>query len=130
MIEKLDETNFVLYAAKHYDNPECFETLEFYDDVAKIKYIKRLFNKYIESGELRERLILNHLIVLFNVFGAEPAQRLLFFKLKDHYVYLKTFLTFLNLCPKVVENIGLRGEDIDVEKIPIDFEIMSRLRKL
>lgn len=130
MIEKLDETNFVLYAAKHYDNPECFETLEFYDDVAKIKYVKRLFNKYIESGELRERLILNHLIVLFNVFGAVPAQRLLFFKLKDHYVFLKTFLTFLNLCPKVVENIGLKGEDIDVDKIPVDFEIMSRLRKL
>ena len=68
MLEKLDETNFLLYCAKYYDNPQCFDTQEFYDDMNRIKYIKRLFNKYYESGELKERLIINHIVVLCNVF--------------------------------------------------------------
>lgn len=130
MFEQIDETNFVLYAAKHYDNPHCFETMEFYEDLARIKYIKRLFNKYKESGELRERLILNHLIVLFNVFGAEASQRLLFFKLPNHYKYLKTFLVYLNLCPQAIVGIGLGGEDINTELIDIDQTVMRKLKAL
>lgn len=130
MFEQIDDTNFVLYAAKHYDNPHCFETVEFYEDLARIKYIKRLFNKYKESGELRERLILNHLIILFNVFGVEAAQRLLFFKLNNHYKYLKTFLVYLNLCPSTIHSIGLAGEDIDAEAIDIDQLILAKLKAL
>lgn len=130
MFDQIDETNFVLYAAKHYDNPHCFETVEFYEDLARIKYIKRLFNKYKESGELRERLILNHLIILFNVFGPEPTQRLLFFKLQDHYKYLKTFLVYLNLCPKTIIGVGMQGENIQTDGIPIDELIAQKLKAL
>ena len=73
MMDVLNEDNFLLYAAKHYDNPQCSSTEEFYDDLKKFKYIKRLFNKYAETGELKERLILNHIIVLTNVFSPQPA---------------------------------------------------------
>ena len=72
--EKLDETNFMLYAAKHYTNPYCYDTVEFYDDLNRFKYLRRLFSRYEESGDLKERLILNHIITVYNIFGVEPAQ--------------------------------------------------------
>ena len=78
--EQIDETNFMLYAARHYNNPSCFDTLEFYEDLNRFKYIKRLFSRYDESGELKERLILNHIIILYNLFGIDATTRLLFFK--------------------------------------------------
>jgi hypothetical protein len=106
MLEKLDETNFLLYCAKYYDNPQCFDTQEFYDDLNRIKYIKRLFNKYYESGDLRERLILNHIVVLCNVFGPVHASRILFFKLKGFHEYLKPFLEYLGHMPEKINNIG------------------------
>ena len=130
MFDTIDESNFVLYAARHYDNPHCLETVEFYEDLSRIKYIKRLFNKYDDTGELRERLILNHLIVLFNVFGPVPSQRLLFLKLSDHYKYLKTFLVYLNLCPDAIEHIGMDDATIDTTLIEMDEEIMQRLKAL
>ena len=68
-MDKLDEFNFLLYAAKHYDNPQCYDTVEFYDDLKRFKYIKRLLNRYVEEGDLKERLILNHIIVLNNEIG-------------------------------------------------------------
>ena len=89
VIDKLDESNFFLYAAKHYTNPYCYDTLEFYDDLNRFKYLKRLFSRYQESGELKERLILNHIIVLYNIFGVEPATRMLFLKLYEFHKYLK-----------------------------------------
>ena len=104
--------------------------MEFYEDLSRVKYIKRLFNKYDDTGELRERLILNHLIVLFNVFGPVPSQRLLFLKLSNHYKYLKTFLVYLNLCPDAVEHIGMDNATIDTTLIEIDEEIMQRLKAL
>ena len=73
MMDVLNEDNFLLYAAKHYDNPQCSSTEEFYDDLKKFKYIKRLFNKYAETGELKERLILNHIRVVTNVFSPQRA---------------------------------------------------------
>ena len=78
-MKTLDDSNFLLYAASNYDNPQCYDTDEFYDDLKRFKYLKRLFNRYKETGELKERLILNHLIVIYNVFGPMPATRLLFF---------------------------------------------------
>jgi hypothetical protein len=123
MFDTIDDTNFVLYAAKNYDNPHCLETVEFYEDLARVKYIKRLFNKYDETGELRERLILNHLIVLFNVFGPTPSQRILFFKLSNHYKYLKTFLVYLNLCPEMIDGI-------DTSSIEVDEFMLQKLKAL
>lgn len=128
--EKLDETNFLLYAAKHYDNPSCFDTLEFYEDLNRFKYLKRLFSRYEENGELKERLILNHIIVIYNLFGVEASTRMLFFKLKDFHPLLKPFLVFLNYCPERVYNIGLEGKTINTSDIPLDPVVVSALRKI
>ena len=80
MFDKLDDTNFMLFAAKYYDNPNCLGIEEFEADLNRIKYIKRLFRKYKDGGELRERLILNHLIVLYNVFYHEACTKILCLK--------------------------------------------------
>lgn len=130
MNDKLDETNFLLYAAKHYDNPHCYDTLEFYDDLNRFKYIKRLFNRYEESGELKERLIVNHLTVLYNIFGAEPATRMLFLKLKEHYHFLKPFLVLMGYMPEVVKGIGFENENVISSDIHMDEKIVSILRDI
>lgn len=97
MFTVLHEENFILYAAKHYDNPQCLDVDEFYDDLSRFKYIKRLFRKYQKSGILQERLILNHIIVIYNVFGIEAANRMIFYKIdEEHWPILKPFLTYLN----------------------------------
>ena len=128
MNEKLDDTNFMLYAARYYDNPQCYDTLEFYDDLKRFKYIKRLFNIYLETGELRERLILNHIIILYNVFGVIPATRMLFFKLFEYKELLKPFLELLNFMPLKIINIGLKGITIKSSDVISDPIIEEKLR--
>ena len=76
LFEQLSDDNFLLYAAKHYYKPNVIDAEEFYEDLKRFKYVKRQLNRYLESGELSERLILNHLIVIFNVYGIEPALKL------------------------------------------------------
>ena len=127
--DRLDDSNFLLFAAKHYDNPQCHDSLEFYDDLKRFKYLKRLFGKYEESGELRERLILNHLIILYNVFG-EEATRMLFLKLGRYLPYLKPFLVLLNYLPDKVVNIGTDGNTIYTSDIQMDARIIEVLRKI
>lgn len=124
----LNEENFLLYAIKAYDKPNCIMS-EFESDVKKIKYIKRLFRKYRATGVIKERLILNHIIVLNNVFGAEATTRMLFFKIEQEFHdVLKTFLLFLNLMPQTVVKID--GKDIVSSTIPVDLKIADILRKL
>lgn len=130
MFEKLDDSNFLLYAAKHYENAQCYDTLEFYDDLKRFKYIKRLFNRYQEEGDLKERLILNHIIVLVNVFGPEPTTRMLFLKCKGLEHFLKPFLLFLNILPEKVDNIGIDCRTIYTKEISIDSFILNELRKI
>jgi len=129
MIDKLDESNFMLYAAKHYDNPQCFDTLEFYEDLARFKYIKRLFNRYEETGELKERLIVNHLIILYNVFGPATT-RMLFFKLNGHLHLLKPFIILLGFLPDKVYGVGVENKTIISSDIPMDENIVKLLRKI
>ena len=129
MIDKIDESNFVLYAAKNYDNPQCFDTLEFYEDLSRFKYIKRLFNRYEESGELKERLILNHLIILYNVFGPATT-RMLFFKLNGHLHLLKPFIILLGFMPDKVYGVGIENKTITSSDIPMDEKIVKLLRKI
>lgn len=129
MIEKIDESNFMLYAAKHYDNPQCFDTFEFYEDLARFKYIKRLFNRYEETGELKERLILNHLIILYNVFG-DKATQLLFFKLNGYYHFLKPFLLLMGYMPDAIHGIGVECKSIRSSDIHMDTKIVETLRKI
>ena len=130
MREQLDETNFLLYAAKHYDNPHCYDTLEFYDDLNRFKYIKRLFNRYEETGELKERLIVNHLTIIYNIFGAEPATRMLFLKLRGHYHMIKPFLVLMGYMPDVVYSIGIDGKNIISSDIHMDENIVEILRQI
>jgi hypothetical protein len=130
MIDKLDESNFLLYAAKHYDNPQCYDTVEFYDDLKRFKYIKRLLNRYLEENDLKERLILNHIIVLYNVFGPEATTKMLFLKCKDLEHLLKPFLVFLNLLPEKIENIGIENRTINTDEIDMDIKILNELRKI
>jgi hypothetical protein len=124
--EYLDDENFILFAAKHYDNPQCYESEEFYDDLKRFKYLKRLFGKYEESGELRERLVLNHLIILYNVFGNE-ATKMLFYKLTGYYHYLTPFLILLNRMP---EKIIIGSTILYSSDIPMDKHIIEVLRKI
>ena len=129
-MEKLDDSNFMLYAAKYYDNPGCMDLLEFHDDLNRIKYIKRLFRRYAETGELKERLILNHLIVLYNVFDRDALTRMLVYKLYDYLEYLKPFLLLLNYWPDRVDGIGMNGEIILDSDIGVDPGIVEKLRKI
>ena len=97
MYEKITPENVVMYAIKHYDNPQCEGEKEFQDDLKRFKYIKRLLRKYYDTGILKERLLLNHLTVLNNVFGTTASTTLLLYKIQDEYwPALKSFLLFLN----------------------------------
>ena len=129
-MDKVDEFNFLLYAAKHYDNPQCYDTVEFYDDLKRIKYIKRLINRYIEEGDLKERLILNHITILSNVFGPQATVKMLFLKCKGMESHLKSFLLFLNLLPEKIQNIGIENKTINTKDIELDEKILEELRKI
>ena len=101
MFEKLTKDNIMMYAIQHYHNPSCEGMSEFKDDMKRFKYIKRLFRKYKDTGILKERLLLNHIIILNNLFGAEASSTLLFFKTEqEHWSTLKEFLEFLNIMPE------------------------------
>ena len=103
MFDNLTDDNIMIYAVKAYDRPDCVMS-EFKDDMKRFNYLKRLFRRYRKIGEIRERLIINHLMVLYNVFGPEVTTRLLFFKMsKDDYSSLKTYLLFLNLMPERIK---------------------------
>ena len=101
MYEKITSDNVMMFAIKYYDNPQCEGEKEFHDDMKRFKYIKRLFRKYKDSGVLKDRLLLNHIIILNNLFGAEAASNLLFFKIEPEYwTALKAFLKFLSIMPE------------------------------
>jgi len=130
MMMNLNESNFVLYAAANYENIQCYDTQEFYEDLHKLKYLKRLFSRYYIKDELKERLILNHLTTLYNIFEFRAITRMLFFKIEEkHWPILKTFLIFLNYMPDVIYNIGPHG-DIRTEYVPIDPHIANCLRNI
>ena len=127
--DDLNEKNFLLYAMQHYDNPQCVEVEEFNDDLKKIKYIKRLFNQYHTENILKEILILNHIIVFFNVFSTKAATRILFYKMEEEFwPMLKTFLFYLNYMPEdKIESVN--GREILVSNISMDQGIINSLRQ-
>ena len=130
MIENLSDDNFIMFAMKAYDKPNCIMS-EFEEDLRRIKYIKRLIKRYRVWGEeeLKERLILNHIIILTNVFGIEACVKMLFFKFGvDEYPVLKSFLMFLNYMPTTIRNI--KGKNIYSIDIPVDILVLTRLRTL
>lgn len=109
-----------MFAIKHYDNPQAVGEKEFYDDMKRFKYLKRLFKKHDKTGILKERLIMNHIIVLANVFSPDAAKVLLFFKIgQEYWISLKTFLIFLKYM-----------DSSELTQIPIDPKLMNVLRKI
>ena len=128
VFDELNNDNVTIYAVKAYDRPNCVMS-EFKDDMKRFNYLKRLFKRYRKLDELRERLVLNHLVVLCNVFGPEVATRLLFYKMsKDDYSSLKTYLVFLSVMPDRVR--GIKGQDIISSDIPVDMKIADILREI
>lgn len=124
--KQLTKDNFMLYAMGNYSNPDCVGMNEFNEDLSRIKYVKRLLKKYDRSGKLRPILLLNHLVILGNVFGSTPTARMLFFKLEsDVYSPLKTVLLYLNYIKEdgVIDNLKL-------EQISIDMNLAQILRRL
>ena len=127
--EDLNEGTFLMYAMKEYNNIQCTNIEEFHDDLKKIKYIKRLFNVYMNGGQLKERLILNHLIVFYNVFPVYSGTRIFFYKIEEKFwPMLKTFLIFLDRMPDNIESI--RGSVIKSTDIKMDDGIIKRLRTI
>jgi len=120
MFEKITSENVMMFAIKYYDNPQCEGEKEFYDDMKKFKYIKRLLRKYDDSGVLKERLLLNHIIVLNNLFGPEACVTLLLFKVqKEYWDTLKSFLLYLNI---------IREDEL--QEVKENKDVLEILRKL
>ena len=123
--DKLNDNNFLLYAMNNYDNPQCHSISEFEEDIKRFLYLKKLISRYKTTSELRERLILNHIIVLYNVFG-ESATRMLFFKIDESYWdTLVTFLLYLNRMPETLPEYN-----IVLSNIKLDEPVITALRKI
>ena len=125
----INDESFLIYAAKNYDRPHILQS-EFEDDLKRIKYVKRLLRKYKQTGEFKERLVLNHIIILGNVFGVEATTNMLFFKVDpEDYPLLKTLLIYLNYMPSRL-TVSFDKYYVRQEEIPVDLEIANILRTI
>ena len=135
MLDFINNDVFDAFAGQHYNNP-CFDVEEFLEDIGRIKYIKRLLNKYHQTGELKERLIINHLVILYNVFDSAALSKMLFFKFDDatkssnFHHYLKPFLIFINRLPDEIPEYTEKMPILFTSDIPSDSEIEDRLRNV
>jgi hypothetical protein len=129
MNEKLTDKNFLLYCASHYDNVKYASTEDFVEDLNRLKYIKKLITRYTEYGDLKERLMLNHIIVLNNCFGPEVLCRILYLRMKPQMKYIKPFLILLEILPEKIYNINDENI-IDTDLIEMDEVIVAKLRKV
>tara|TARA_B110000503_G_C7087029_1_gene387765 strand:+ start:129 stop:497 length:369 start_codon:yes stop_codon:yes gene_type:complete len=120
LFEVLDDDNFLLYASRNYNSARCIDLNEFYDDLNRFKHINKLLTRYSTNNDLQERLLLNHTIVLFNVFGIEAASKMLWYRIKEqHWAVIKTLLVYLNYL-----------NDHDKVDIPLDMLLVNRLREI
>jgi hypothetical protein len=120
LFDSLNDNNFLLFAAQNYYNPTCIDADEFYEDLKRFKYVKRLVTRFLETGTLSSNLILNHLVIIFNVFGIEPGLKMLEFKLEEHQMpIVKPFLIYL----KAIENDKYVG-------IQMNQQVVEELRKI
>lgn len=129
MSELLTEENYLLFCAKHYDNYKYVSTEDFLEDLNRIKYIKKLVTRYVESNDLKERLILNHIIILNNCFGPEALCKIIFLKLRAQIVYIKPFLLLLNILPNKIYDVGSE-KIIDTTLIEVDENISKLLGRV
>ena len=128
-IEKLTDENFLLFCATYYKNVKYVSTEDFLEDLNRIKYIKKLITRYVENGDLKERLILNHIIILNNCFGPEILCKILYLKLKDQMGYIKPFLLLINAMVEKIYNVG-EDKSVLTEEIEMDINIISKLRSI
>lgn len=128
ILENLTDENFLIEAARHYKNKQCQSTKEFLDDLNRLKYIKKLITRYNKKKEIDERLILNHIIILNNVFGNVFLSRIIFLKLFPQIIFIKPFLLYLNILPDKVYSIN--SKDYDTIPIEMDWEIVEKLRQI
>ena len=128
MFDNLIEENFMMYAMKAYKSPHCIMS-EFEGDIKRTKYLKRLFRRFKITKSLKERLILNHIILLNNVFGTEATARILFYKIDERdYDILRTFLEYLNIMPEAI--YGINGKNIFSRDVPLNPDVIEVLRKI
>jgi hypothetical protein len=128
MFDDLNDDNFMIYAMKCYNSPNCVMS-EFEGDIKRTKYLKRLFRKYKVTKILKERLILNHIILLNNVFGPQVTSRILFYRTDEKdYDVLKTFLVYLGIMPDFIG--GLNGKNIRSADISLDMNAAEILEKI
>ena len=125
-MDKLTDENFLIFCAKVYDNPSAHSTEEFLEDLSRIRYVKKLLTRSQETGDLKERLILNHIITLHNCFGVHLA-RILFLKTEKQYHMVKPFLILLNALPTVIHKVG-KYDIVYTDEVPLDMKIVERLR--
>lgn len=126
----INDENFSLYAARYYDNPSCATQADFREDLNRIKFILKMFKRYERDGNINERLVLNHLILLYNVFERDACTRMLVLKLENHLHMLKPFLVLLNYWPEVITNVRYEGRIIFSSDVPMDFALVEKLRKI
>ena len=120
--DELNEDNFILFAIKHYENPQAVTEDDFYDDLKRFKWIKRLLKKYKVNGDMNIHLLINHFVILYNIFG-DAATPLLFFKIEEEYwSFIKTIIIYLGRFPDYPKT--------KLHDIPIDIECLSHLHKL
>jgi hypothetical protein len=120
--DELNEDNYILFAIKHYDNPQAITKEDFFEDLSRFKYIKKLLRRYVRSGELKTTLLINHFIIVFNVFN-DAALPLLFFKIeRELWSSMKTFLIYLNRIPEYPKTF--------LNDIPIDENCLKILETL
>jgi len=122
--------NFILYAARHYDNPFCTTEKEFLEDLNRIKLIHKMFRRYDNDKVINERLILNHLRLLYNVFDTTHLTRMLVFRFRNHLHYLKPFLILLGYWPEKITNVGGPGINIIGSDIVMDIKLVEFLRRI
>lgn len=129
MMQILTEKNIIIYLAQNYNNLQCSSTEEFDEDIKRFKYIKKLITRYIKNGTLKERLILNHLIILNNVFNTEILCRVIYLKMEKQMKYVKPFLIYLGLCLDNIVNVK-KEQKIDLTVIAMDPIVIKALRDM
>ena len=125
----LRDENFLQVAAALYHNPQCTTDEEFYDDLSRIKYLKKLLTRFEETGELKERLILNHIVILNNVFGPAHLPRMLYLKMQKQFHLLKPFLEFLSIMPEYIINVRIE-QSVCSAMIESDRRISEALKRI
>ena len=129
MFEILSYDNIMLYCVKQYENPHCTGIDDFNDDLNHIKYLKRLFNRYTKTNDLKTNLIFNHLILLYNVFENEAVTRVLFHRInEEHWSILKPFLIALSHLPETILGVSEKHKIINTDNIPLDQNVIKEVR--